>query len=250
MAILGTDLLLVGRGSTNYKITASALATFIGGGGGGVTGVGVTAPITDSGTATAPIIGISAATTGALGAVQIGTNVQVAAGTISILDASDTQKGVIETATAAEAATGTDATLALTAATGVPKTPADMTGAALIPGGNDGARPTTPVTGMLRYNNQAGLPAVLEFYNGTGWVTAYTGGAPLNNVIYGTGITPGGGTTTTINHASVSLSNSYIIINGVNSGVGDGGVYISARTTTSFTVFAQGSNNFSYFLIY
>ncbi len=98
MAILGTDLLLVGRGSTNYKITGDNLAAFIvpaglppqtgnggkflttngsvlswatvGGGGGGVTGVTVTAPITDTGTATAPIIGISPATPAAAGSLS------------------------------------------------------------------------------------------------------------------------------------------------------------------------------------
>ena len=74
-----------------------------GGGGGTVTGVTGTLPIVSTGGA-APVLSINAATAGALGAVQIGTNVQVAAGTISIFDASDTQKGVVEMATAAEAA--------------------------------------------------------------------------------------------------------------------------------------------------
>jgi hypothetical protein len=126
----------------------------------------VTAPITDTGSATIPNIGISAATTGALGAVQIGTNVQVAAGTISVLDASDTQKGVIETATLAEAATGTSATLALTASTGVPKDTADMAGAAIIPSGT-AATTTVAGAGKLRfYTNKRGWYG----NDGTDWI--------------------------------------------------------------------------------
>lgn len=49
------------------------------------------------------------------------------------------------------------------------------TGAALIPGGNDAARPGTPATGMLRYNDQTS-PAVVEYYDGSAWVTLSTGG--------------------------------------------------------------------------
>jgi hypothetical protein len=135
---------------------------------GGVTTVTGTAPIVSSGGST-PAISITAATTGAAGAVTVGTNIDVAAGTISVKNASATDKGVIEIATLAEAATGTDATLALTPSTGVPKDAATMTGAALIPGGNDAARPGTPATGMFRYNNQAGTPAVMEFYDGANW---------------------------------------------------------------------------------
>lgn len=120
-----------------------------GGGGGGVGSVAVTAPITDTGTATAPIIGISAATTAATGSVQL--------------------------ADATAAAAGTSATLALTAATGVPKTPADMSGALYLPGGNDGARPA-PATGMLRYNNQGGTPVAVEYYDGSNWTELATGG--------------------------------------------------------------------------
>lgn len=139
-----------------------------GGGAGTVTSVSGTAPIVVATGTTTPAISITAATTGALGAVQVGTNIYVAAGVISVEDASATDKGVIEIATLAEASTGTSALLASTPSTSVPKTPADMTGAALIPGGNDAARPA-PVTGMFRYNNQAGTPAVMEFYDGANW---------------------------------------------------------------------------------
>lgn len=51
-----------------------------------------------------------------------------------------------------------------------------MTGAALLPGGNDAARPS-PVTGMLRYNSQAGTPVSLEYYDGAAWSSATGGGA-------------------------------------------------------------------------
>ena len=133
-----------------------------------VSSVTGTAPIVVATGTTTPAISIAAATVGALGAVQIGTNVQVAAGTISVLDSTAAQKGVVELATLAEAAAGTDATRATTPETSVPKDASGMAGAALIPGGNDAARPT-PVTGMFRYNNQAGTPAFMEFYDGANW---------------------------------------------------------------------------------
>jgi hypothetical protein len=144
-----------------------------------VSAVTGTLPITVATGTSTPVIAIDAATTGALGAVQIGTNIDVTTGTISIKNASATDKGVIEIATLAEAATGTDATRALTPSTGVPKDAATMTGAALIPGGNNAARPTpTPVTGMLRYNNQGGTPAttIMEYYNGAAWTSVGTAG--------------------------------------------------------------------------
>jgi hypothetical protein len=146
-----------------------------------VSAVTGTLPITVATGTSTPVIAINAATTGALGAVQIGTNIDVTTGTISIKNASATDKGVIEIATLAEAATGTDATLALTPSTGVPKDAATMTGAALIPGGNDAARPGTPATGMLRYNSQSGTPVSMEYYDGANWssIAPRTGGRLL-----------------------------------------------------------------------
>lgn len=114
-----------------------------GGGAGTVTSVSGTLPITVATGTTTPVIAINAA--------------------------SDTAAGAIEIATLAEAATGTSALLASTPSTAVPKTPANMTGAALIPGGNDAARPGTTVTGMFRYNSQAGTPVTLEYYDGAAW---------------------------------------------------------------------------------
>jgi hypothetical protein len=170
----GTAPLIFQAGTLWYNTTASALqirnaanttwvATASGGGGGTVTGVTATAPLVSSGGA-APNLTINAATTGALGAVQIGTNLQVTGGTISIFDASDTQKGVVEMATAAEAATGTSATLAAPVAFSVPKDAANMTGAAILPSGTTLQRPT-PVAGMLRMNTD-NSPDSLEAYDG------------------------------------------------------------------------------------
>jgi hypothetical protein len=141
-----------------------------GGGGGTVTGVTASLPLVSSGGA-APNLTINAATAGALGAVQIGTNLQVTGGgTVSILDASDTQKGVVEMATAAEAAAGTNATLAAPVAYSVPKDAANMTGAAILPSGTDLERAAiaTPTIGMQRYNTTSGYE---EVYTGatTSW---------------------------------------------------------------------------------
>jgi hypothetical protein len=127
-------------------------------------------PLVSSGGA-APNLTINAATAGALGAVQIGTNLQVTGGgTISILDASDTQKGVVEMATAAEAAAGASATLAAPVAYSVPKDAANMTGAAILPSGTDLQRAAiaTPVVGMQRFNTDSGFE---EVYTGAtlGW---------------------------------------------------------------------------------
>ena len=153
-------------GNLEVYTSGNVWASVGGGGGGTVTGVTASLPLVSSGGA-APNLTINAATAGALGAVQIGTNLQVTGGgTISILDASDTQKGVVEMATAAEAAAGASATLAAPVAYSVPKDAANMTGAALIPTGTSLQQPTTPVGGMLRMNTDLS-PDSLEAYDGT-----------------------------------------------------------------------------------
>jgi hypothetical protein len=121
---------------------------------GTVTSVTGTLPITVANGTTTPVIAINAATNAAAGAIEI--------------------------ATLAEAATGTDATRALTPESGVPKDASGMAGAALIPGGNNAARPGTPVTGMLRYNSQAGTPVSMEYYNGSAW----SGFSKVAQVVY------------------------------------------------------------------
>jgi hypothetical protein len=62
----------------------------------------------------------------------------------------------------------------------VPKVLLDMTGAAILPGGDDTERSaiTTPTKGMLRYNDTT-LPAVLEYYDGSGWVTLANDGVSV-----------------------------------------------------------------------
>jgi hypothetical protein len=129
---------------------AGVLSWASAGGGGTVTGVTGTAPIVSSGGA-APAISITPATTGAQGSVQVGTNIDVTGGTISVKNASTTDRGVIEIATQAEAMTGTDATLASTPATAVAKTTADLAGFIVTP--LSGTAPT--VTGYLHYNNSS-----------------------------------------------------------------------------------------------
>ena len=235
-----------------------------------VTSVTGTLPITVTGAATTPIIGINAATTTTAGSLSAADKVKIDAlpativaavtgtapiaitGTaanpnVTITAATTAAAGSVELADSTEAAAGTDATRAMTPATSVPKTPADMTGAALIPGGNNAARPA-PVEGMLRYNNQT-APAVMEYYDGTAWVTLSTGGGGLGNVIFGQG-NQGGSASITVAHASVDLAKSYIILNS-NVFTGNGGLTITARTATSFTASSPSSvGSYSYFIVY
>lgn len=75
----------------------------------------VTAPVTNTGTAIAPNIGIQTATTGQLGAIQVGTNIDVAAGVISVKSSSTAQSGIVQLN---DTVTSTSATEALTARQG------------------------------------------------------------------------------------------------------------------------------------
>jgi len=69
-------------------------------------------------------------------------------------------------ASLAEAAAGIITTKYSSPATAVPKDAANMTGAAIIPGGVDGGRPGTPSGGMFRYNTTY-TPDTMEYYDGT-----------------------------------------------------------------------------------
>lgn len=111
-------------------------------GAGTVTNVTGTLPITVATGTSTPVIAINAATAAAAGSIEI--------------------------ATLAEAATGTDATRALTPESGVPKDASGMAGAALLPG-SAAAFSGTAATGMIRYNNLT-PPAVIEYYNGSAWI--------------------------------------------------------------------------------
>jgi len=137
MALTGTDLFLVSRGAVNYRVTATEVAAFAGGG---------------SITGTLPIV--------------------VTGSDISINAATAAAPGSIEIATLAEAAAGTDATRASTPETSVPKDASGMAGAAILPG-SAAAYAGTPTAGMIRYNNST-PPAYLEYYNGTVWVPLAT----------------------------------------------------------------------------
>jgi len=79
----------------------------------------------------------------------------------------------VTAATLAEAAAGTLNTVFSSPQTAVPKDASGMTGAAILPGGDDAERTAiaTPVAGMVRYNDQGGTPVDLEYYDGTAWVT-------------------------------------------------------------------------------
>lgn len=133
---------------------AGVLSWVAAGGTGTVTGVTGTLPITVATGTTTPVIAINAATTALPGSVQL--------------------------ADAAASQAGTSATLVNTPAFSVPKDAAGMAGAALLPGGNDAARPS-PVTGMVRYNNQGGTPVAMEYYDGANWssIAPRTGGRLL-----------------------------------------------------------------------
>ncbi len=105
-----------------------------GGGGGTVTGVTASLPLASSG-GTAPVISATLAT-------------------------------------AIQAAAGTSNVVLSTPEFTVPKDASGMAGAALLPG-SAAAYAGTPATGMIRYNNST-PPAVIEYYNGSGWVAVGT----------------------------------------------------------------------------
>jgi hypothetical protein len=75
----------------------------------------VVAPITNTGSASAPVIGIQTATTTQLGAVRIGTNINVASGTISVGSSSTSTTGIVALN---DTLLSTSSTEALTAAQG------------------------------------------------------------------------------------------------------------------------------------
>ena len=75
--INNNDLFLIVRGTSNYKVTAADVAAYTGGGGGGVTSIAITAPITDTGSATVPNIGIAPATTTTPGSLSAADKVKI-----------------------------------------------------------------------------------------------------------------------------------------------------------------------------
>lgn len=85
--------LVIGSGLTVDYATSTITASGGGGGGGPVL---VVSPITNVGTTTAPVIGIQNATIGQLGAVQIGANISVLNGVISVASATTGIPGVVQ----------------------------------------------------------------------------------------------------------------------------------------------------------
>ena len=89
------------------------------GGAGGVTAVNVTAPITKGGTAGVPIIGVSAATTGAAGVVQLADAAAITAGTAGrVIDAAQLAAAAAVYASTAETQAGTITNKSVTPAGG------------------------------------------------------------------------------------------------------------------------------------
>lgn len=249
--INNTDVFLIARGTSNYKVTAADVAAFTGGGGGGVTGVGVTAPITDTGTATAPIIGIAPATTSQAGSLSAAdktkidnlpaTIVAAVTGTAPIVIAGTASNPdvTIQLATAAEAAAGTDATKVMTPSVGVPKVLANMTGAAIIPGGDDTERAaiTTPAAGMLRYNDTT-APSVMEYYDGAAWTDLATSGGGLGNWDVASGIGSGF-------FSSVAYGNGrYVAVGSTFATVSTNDGYTWSTPTTPFAGFSASAITF------
>jgi hypothetical protein len=200
-----------------------------GGGGGTVTSVTGTLPITVATGTTTPVIAINAATTAAPGSVQL--------------------------ATAAEAAAGTDATKALTPATGVPKDAAGMTGAAIIPSGTNAQRAAiTPlVVGMQRFNTDSGYE---EVYTGAtlGWRKlqwlpvapsglsdlVVSANGPLPSGVYNN-VTINAGVTATVTALAKIYAYGNVTINGnINgNGQGSGGGGINVGTSVVYGNFTN-----------
>jgi hypothetical protein len=131
--------------SANITVDAQGRITAASDGAAGtVTNVTGTLPITVATGTTTPVIAINAATTAATGSVQLA-------------DAGTSQAG-------------TNATFASTPAFSVPKDASGMTGAAIIPGGNQASRPAGAGNGWLRYNTDLVVNSTtpgdfLEYYD-------------------------------------------------------------------------------------
>ena len=120
--------LIVGTGAGTYTVLAPGAAEYIlqsNGDGtlswivnsaGDVTSVSGTAPIqVDNTDPQTPVVSVDSATTSALGVVQVGTNIDVTAGTISVANSSTTAKGVVQLN---DTTNNSSTDLALTAAQG------------------------------------------------------------------------------------------------------------------------------------
>jgi hypothetical protein len=132
-------------------------------------------------------------------------------------------------ASLAQAQAGISNAVANTPETSVPKDASGMAGAALIPGGGVGSRPTSPVTGMFRYNNSAGIPVALEYYNGAGWAPVTSSGS-VTSVTATVPLASSGGTTPNL---SAALANATDAATGTSNAV---------LSTPAFTVPKDAAN--------
>jgi hypothetical protein len=180
MALTGTDLLLVGRGAVNYRVTGTELAAF-------VVANGLPSQAGNAGkvlsTDGSALSWITVGGTGTVTSVTGAAPIVVATGTttpaISINAATTTTVGSIQIATLADAAAGTLATSALTPESGVPKNASGMTGAAILPGGTTAQQPAGAADGWFRYNSTL---KVLEYYTNSAWLPIVAGGGTTGGV--------------------------------------------------------------------
>ena len=114
----------------------------------------VVSPIVNTGTGLAPIIGIQDADTAQKGVVQVGTNIDVAAGVISVKSSSTSQQGVVQLN---DTVASTSTTEALTAAQG--KALQDQISAILTAGNLVFAGTLSAVSGNLLTVSQDGTAA-------------------------------------------------------------------------------------------
>ena len=159
-----------------------------------------------------------------------GTNTAASSGQLIVADASDSVKGVVELATAAEASTGTSTTLAVTPA-GLTQFIADATGSIaasstdLVNSGVINSLSASIATDInANTGNVEGVTGQVAYFDDTNSVSGSTGFTFADNVLtvgtstFGTNTTIAGdltvnGTTTTINSTTVNIDDNIIVVN-------------------------------------
>ncbi len=178
MALTGTDLLLVGRGAINYKLTAADLATYVVSSGTMGLGLNVTGGIVKVSipVASTPPTAGGAAAQAVDGSLYWDDNLTQLfirynnGGSPVWVAAAPAAGAAPSAATLAEAAAGTLSTVFSSPQTAVPKDASGMTGAAILPSGTNAQRAAIsgPVAGMTRFNTDY-TPDSLEVYDGAAW---------------------------------------------------------------------------------
>lgn len=129
-------------------------------------------------------------------------------------------------ASAVEAATGIIFDKYSSPLTAIAKSGTGYSGAALIPGGNNAARPGAPVVGMLRYNSQSS-PAVMEYWDGTTWVEI-----PSSASI---SLPPSGVTAGSYTNTSLTVNSQGVVTAASNGSATSGVAYAWGRTVETFS---------------